>query len=293
MKLDTSSTKNFYIISAVGIVLVLLIIVQLSQKSSYEYVKGSTIAVKTSQGLIKMRTDAIAAKIALINAEMQKFINTNAPVRYELAIQSAIKNLKQMIKANPGKNLCNVEKRASIIDRAMGELVTYDEVSASHAYKTIVEHDTIDHLNGENAFMYLLRNIDIVIELLHNEVCDEGILDLEILESILHNMEEDLLVNGSLDISLGTEIGNHHDPYEIKRMPLFIKDQGQLEGFDSRENFTKAPKKVKSLTSLGIHNKLQERSESFRTNNYTLAHNMVSEEELLSGSSGTDFNGYL
>lgn len=293
MPFDSSDTKNFYIASAVGVILILLIIVQFSKKESYKYAAGSSIAVKTSQGLIKMRADMVAARLAAINAELQKFIDTNAHVRYELAIQIAMANLKQMIDANPKKNLCNLEKKASIVDRALGDSITYDEVAASQAYQTIVEHDSIDHLTGEQAFMHLLQNMNIVIDLLHNEVCDGGILDLEILESILHDMEEDLLRTGSLDMSFETEIGNRHDPYEIKRMPLFIKEQGQLEGFDSHENFTKSSKKVKPLVNVGIHNKLQERSESFRTNNNVLSHNMVSDEDLLLNCCGTDFTGYL
>lgn len=293
MPFDSSDAKKIYIASAVGIVLILLIIVQLSQKQSYKYVHGSSIAVKTSQGLIKMRADAVAAKLAAINAEMQKFIDTNAPLRYELAIQLAMANLKQIIDANPKKNLCNLEKKASIVDQAMSDLVTYDDVKSAQAYNTIVEHDEIDHLTGEKAFMYLLKHMDITIDLLHNDICEDGIIDLEMLESLLHDMEEDLLTSGTLDASTGSEIGNRHDPYEVARVPLFIRDQGQLEGFDSHENFPKAGKKVTPLVNLGVHNKLQTRSESFRTNNNVLSHNMVSDEDLLLNCCGDNFNGYL
>lgn len=302
MPFDSSNAKNMYIASAVGIVLVLYIVVQFSKRQSYKYHATQSIAVKTSKGLIKMHAEAVATRLAAINAEMQKFKGTNTVTRYSKAIQQAMNHIKHMIKTNPKKNFCNLEKKASVVDQALSDFIIYDEAAASQSWNTIVEQDSIDYMNDKDAFVYLLGNMEALITMLHNEVCEDGILDLDMLEQLLYFMEKDLVTNGRFEMSLGNEIGNRYDPYEIRKVPLFIREQGQLEGFDSLENFTKPNKKIKPLVNLGVHNKLQDRSESFRTNNNVLSHNLVDDETLLLDTgvngdwlskSGTNFIGYI
>lgn len=291
MPLDSSDAKKIYIASAVGIVLVLLVITQLSQRQAYKYAASHSIAVKTSQGLIKMRADAVADMLANINAELQRFKGTNV-TPYTADIKHALANLKQTIDANPKKNLCNLEKKLNIMDKALSESITYDENAASQAWKTIVEQDSIENKSDSDMFVHLLRNIETLIHLLHSDICEDGILDLERLEALLHTMERDLVDHGRFEMSPGTEISNRNDPYEkVPGERLFIREQEQLEGFDSRENYKKPSKRIKPLMTLGVYNKLQDRSDSFRADREcrALSHTTLDDATLLCD----DFTGYL
>jgi hypothetical protein len=293
MPVDSPNTKNLYIAGAVGIVLVLLIIIQLSRRQVYNYAVTHDIAVKTSQGLIKMNTKMLADKLILINANLQKFKNTSVPVVYSPVIKKAMANLTQFINDNPGVDLCKANIKADIVHQALSDSVTYDEDAQSLAYKTIVETDEVSHLDDKSQFNYFLANLHILIGMLHKEVCTDGMLDLDQLEKLLDFMEKDLEFDGQFDRSIGNETGNEFNRHSLKRMPLFIKEQGQLEGFDSIENYRKAPRKVAGNPNMLLHKKLQDRSEFFRNNDRTLGTGLVSDEELLAGSDFTNYKGYL
>jgi hypothetical protein len=293
MPLDSADAKKLYIAGGVGVVLVLLVIIQLSRRQVLKYNAGHDLAVKTSQGLIKMNARMLADKLSKINADMQKFRGTDITRTYSPAVKKAIHGLEKFISDNPGVDLCKANVKANVIHQALSDAVTYDERQQAEAYGTIVEHDTQSYSDDRTQFEFFLTRLDILINLLHNEVCVDGLLDLDMLEKLLDFMEKDLQMNGHFEQSLGNEIGNRYDPYVAPRLPLFIREQGQLEGMDSRENHTKAPRKVAGNPMMVLHNKLQDRSEAFQTNNQTFGVNLVSDEDLLAGVQFTNYKGYL
>jgi hypothetical protein len=272
-----------YIAGATAVVLIVLMISQLYMSKSYKYTADYKLAVKTSNGLIKMNNRILADELSKVSADLQKFKGRNQSVTYAIPIAEAIQNIKHFIKKNPGVDLCRAEIRANEIHQALQDNITTDEVQRNLVYKTILDSDSEYIVNDRGLLEYMIKHIDLLIQLLHNDVCVDGVVDLGKLQDILEYMDKDLNEYNSLERSYGNELGSKYDPYDKAPRRIFIKDASQLEGFVSLENDNtrKFAKNNHSMTS--DNHRLQTRSEEFRTNKTSWT--KTSDEELLKLSS--------
>lgn len=293
---ESKWVDNLYIITAIVIVFIILYMFTMRHKKDQQQAKVDfKLAVKTSKGLIKMNNSALAGKLRSVESKLQKFKNTTQPKTFAPVIEEAVKHIKQFLKANPGANLCTSDERANIVHQAMLDSVTTGDYLTQ--YKSVLEHDSIEHQNPEQNFEYMLKHISILIKMLHNEICEDGIFDLDMLEKLLYAMDEDMFRNGSTDITFSDEAYSRADPY-AKRPELpweFIRENGQqLEGFTSHENDN--TKKVTNIKTDPIvplmeqSKRFQEQSQEFRTNTEQfrrldkLDHLVLDPEVLLPGS---------
>jgi len=282
--MDKQNAQYIYIASAVVILLIIVIIAQLMRKSRLVYTEMANIAVKTSKGLIKLRADKIAYELEKIVAELNRhkgFERTGA--RYQ-QIDELIDNLKLYIESNPGVDLNKQELRMNIIHRAMSDMATFDRHIQDAAYKTITDYDELEQGTDVERFDYMLKNVNIVIDMLKHNICENGVVDLYSLENLLHLLDVDLSNSetGYFETPLGQEIGNKYDPYMIPRLALFESQQSQIEGF-SRETDVKPHHPEKTDLILGAQNarNAQMRSQLFRENRQMLGTKQYNDEDLL------------
>ncbi len=285
MSLTQKETTHIYVGSAIFIILIIFLISGAVSKSTAPYKQGEKIAVKTSKGLIKMNAESIADELARVRAELSKHEGHNYTSNHSLEIQSIVDHIRQFIKNNPrDADVCKGDIKASVIENAMNDRITPDVAWQSAAHDTILSH--IDHVSDEQLFEYLLKNIDITIHLLQRDVCDNGLLDLESLESILRKLDAEIYQDpDSYDFDKSqpilSDISSRYDPYAIPKLSLFASQATQLEGFSTVSQIRGYPGvDAISLGPYQIRN-AQQRSQMFRENRQKMGVEHYIDEDLL------------
>jgi hypothetical protein len=263
------NVKYLYIGSALAVILILVMLAQYMQKRRNRYSANDIISIRTSRGLIKVNQEAVERKLTEVAKKIRQHKNRQRVSKFRPLIETAISKLEKFIEDNPKHDLCKYDAKSDIVHKAMSELITTDEYQKEAAYNVVLDNDTIDNYSDEQRFAYLLKNIDIMIQMFHSRVCDNGVVDISELEDIIGILDDDLLDNRKLETPIGQELGNRYDEYRRNREPIFIRDATILDNNDSYE--------MRSHTSdLDFHgllktkNKIknhQTRSELFRSAN--------------------------
>lgn len=265
--MQSETVKHLYIGSAIAIILVIVLIAQTTFKKKINYSADAKIAIKTSKGLIKMNSQYIADELARLAAELDKHNGFERTGRHYKLIEEVMRNIREFIKRNPKNDLTKRDLQTQIIHKALSDWAHID--SQANGYNTIMDFDSLDHGTDSDRFEYMLKHVDVLIEMLKRDICDDGVIDLVGLEKLLHMLDLDITnsVSGNYETPLGQEIGHKYDPYIIPRLSLFETQQTQIEGMGSRESILK-PRSEKRDTILGIQNarNAQQRSQMFREN---------------------------
>jgi hypothetical protein len=281
-----SDVKYLYILTACVIVVILVLTIGLF-KNKPKPVIGYNLAVKTSRGLIRMNNQMLSEELAALYAHLQKYEGRRQADSFAPVISDVVDNLRIFIKQNPGTDLCKAEVKADIMQSALESSATYDIYKQQKMYKTIIEEDEHSYYTDKQMFAYMLKHIEILIKLLHSEVCDDGVFDLDKLEKLLHYMDQDLYVHGLLNKSIYTEIGSNIDIHKPA--------QGRALHPKSELNFTsienEGSRRFRSLSSstpMMLNDKLQERSELFNNDIKRSTSMYVDDETLLLGNQVTE-----
>ena len=250
--------------------------------------QNKKIAVKTSQGLIKMNSRAAAELLAKLQADLSRHQGMHRTSKYEVQINDVIDQIKEFIKKNPSDNtMCRGSDRAAIIDNVLSDTVTQHQSDYHLAHAAVLSHDDLEYGTDSQRFDYLLRHIDILVHLLQRDVCDNGIVDINVLEGLLRKLDADLSVDVSPDTNfsdeLGDELTSRYDPYVIPRLSLFESRQSQLEGFSVESHLRGLPSSDSVLFTLGPQNarNAQQRSQMFRENRIKLGSKQYNDEDML------------
>lgn len=184
---------SIYLITAIIIILVLILLAQIYKRAFYKYKEDAKIAVKTSRGLIKMNAATLAAELDRIKKGMDQHKNKQRTTKFNKQIDAVIAQLQNFIEKNPNnKDLCKIEAQVSIVDRAMQDAVSPDASNYYRAFNTLRTDDELEYGTDSMRFDYLLNNVEILLRLLRNDICDNGYIDLVALENILRAVDEDL-----------------------------------------------------------------------------------------------------
>lgn len=248
-----------YLGSALVIVLILIIIVQLVKRRSFNKDLESddiyTILVKTDKGVIKLDNKSLIGTLDRIKDNLKKSINGATENRQDLkpAIKKAIQNLAEFIKENPSMNsaaLCSLELRADLIDNYMRNSVVPDSQDYIKSYEMLLNWENNERLMAmepRELLKFLINNLNVAIDMLKYNVCDQGHLNIEALYEILMKLN-DQINNSALLHTPGSYVTYSPDPankYDRPPMiPLIVKDIHSIQPFESREtrHRTRAPK---------------------------------------------------
>jgi hypothetical protein len=179
--------------------------------------------------------------------------------------------------------LCNIDIRADIIHRSLADYTSLDRHQADAAYNTIMDFDEFEHGSDEKRFDYMLKHIEILIAMLKQDVCTDGLIDLNLMEDLLRKLDEDLSTNGEYyQTPIGQAHASKYDPYIIPRLSLFESQSTQIEGF-SLETKPKPRYEEKFDRIIGAQNarNAQQRSQMFEKNRKLLGTVHYNDEELL------------
>lgn len=276
--------KYFYISSAVFLMLIVSLIAYISfRKEQNESVNA--IAVKTSIGIIKMHNKQLANELTTLQEDLKRHVGLTYISKHHTLIQEAMAKLRYFLDNNPSMNLCTQHSKSDIVHQAMLDHNSINSDDQNNAFKTIIEHDEIEHMPDTKLFEYLLNHISVLVDMLQRDLCQDniGMVDLDLLEKVLYELDNELDNKSQWESPIGQEIANQKDPYVHPRIPLFFHDAGQLEAFESKENVPSVePKQYRDQhkeTSSSRRN--QQRSQYFRNNNNLLGTTHFTDEDLL------------
>ncbi len=296
MSLDYQGAKTIYIVSSIVIILILVLLAQSMYKSHKKYSADKLIAVRTSQGLIKMNAQSIADELAKIQAELSRHEGLERTSKFDIQITQVLDQIKQFIKDNPHNlDVCNGDIKASILDNAMADRITQHHTDQHLAHATILSHDDLEYGSDSLRFDYLLRNVDILVHMLKRDVCDGGVIDMTALENLLRTLDADLTQGSEFDRSTGEysdsrfmtdygrELAVRNDPYAIPKLSLFASNASHIEGFSMEAQTRGLPAKDDKHYSLGPQNarNAQQRSQMFRENRQKIGLHHYVDEDLL------------
>jgi hypothetical protein len=281
-------------VSTCVIIIVVILLAVSTYKALKKYEDNKLIAIKTSQGLIKINADSLATKLSNLHADLSRHGGYERTSKFDLEINEVLEHVKNFIEQNPhDKTVCNGEIKASIINNALG-----DRINSNKAYDTILSHDDLEYGSDSRRFDYLLRHIDILVNLLKHDVCDGGLLDVSALENILRLLDDDLTKGAAFDeetyaygdsnfsSEVGMELVARANAYAIPKLSLFGSQMSQLEGFNVEAQLRANPAVIASSDnqfSIGPQNvrNVQQRSQMFHDNNRKIGLKHYVDEDLL------------
>jgi hypothetical protein len=195
--------NTIYIVSGIIIILIIISIIHLfinKDELDRSLDRKYSIYLKTHNGIIK--TDPIkgAAELSIIR---NKIYNGASGACENLvpSIKKAINKLKEFNQVGKSNPLCSVDLRANIDHQNMLDSITPDPYHWENTYKkTLLEDESELEMDVPiNRLKYLIKHMDLTIELLRNNVCGYGELDLEELQNILINLNKQICVSGSMN----------------------------------------------------------------------------------------------
>lgn len=233
--------RYLYIATAVTIILLIGLMYQMLKKnetivrSSY---KHYNILVNKKADLIKTNAAETADELERIK---QKITDVRAIVskNYSNEINQVLANLSDFIDSNPTQSygvLCQLDLRADVLQQKMADY-TKGRISQDLL-------SDIDLQSPEQRLDFMLRNMDVTIALLRNDVCSNGYIDIDALENIL------TAVNKSIGKPEFENDGQNEitpsDRYEPK-LPFYIMDSPAIEPMKSRANINRIQPNMKSF----------------------------------------------
>ena len=238
---------SLYIGSALAIVLVLVLVIQLfkqDRKLKRDSDKRYSILVDTPKGLVKVDNSALAIELERIKKLLTVNIAgaTDRCADLTPMLNTSIRNLAEFIQENPTMNeeaLCGLELRAELINSYMVDSIKPDERDYATSYKSITDWEEYERdmpANANERLKFLIGNLDVAIQLLRNDVCNNGRLSLTRLYDLLLRMNEQICIDGSMsdpNIQYGNPPFNRYD--RPPRLPDLVKSSHTVEPFESRE----------------------------------------------------------
>ena len=279
-----TKTTCLYIAGCLILIFLVMSITQINNVSKREKFKKedteNQIAVKIDDGIIKVDQKEITEKLDELKDKLKIYYNVKQ-YNKEL-VKKAVDKISLFIKNNPKNYVCDPEIQADIVDQALYDHNTYDVNRQYNAHNTILDMDDVDKYNDVELFQHLLLNIDILIRMLRNRICDNGVLDIVELERILFELEQDLENDMKFDSPIGQELSTHYNPFKKEYNRLFIREFSQVEPFETRINYgyNRNPD-IKNLYKKSDINRYQSRSEMFRTDNKLLCEKKYDDANLL------------
>lgn len=282
---DKKEVSISYLVTAVVLVLIILLISQLYYDYGLEYDANAKIAIKTSRGLIKLRNDQIAEELARVKAELELQKHKSEKIgRHTDHIDEVIKNIKQLIKRNPERKLCDAEINADIVNKAMSDSINPNSSTWSNAYQSIADFEESSYGTDEDKFVYMLQNLDVLINMLRNDTCSDGMLDLEKLHNLLHDLDEGITIKHVTPIT--NKYITPYDPYFTHKLGPFQTVQSQTEGLSNapvNEIDDEMIPRDSVKTMLGPYRlrNLSQRSQMYQDNIQILGTKQYNDEDLL------------
>jgi hypothetical protein len=289
MSLDSQRIKNIYMASIAVITVVIILLAISVSKSQKKYETGKLIAVKTSRGLIKMNATEVAKELSNIYANLSRHSGYDRTSKYDIEINAILDHVKIFIEKNPQtKNPKAIDKKVRIINKT-----SIDKINSANAYDSVMSHVDIEAQDNLIQLDNLLQHMDILIQMLQQDICDCGLLDITAFKNIEHKLDADIAdqiididrtIDGTLnDPTLATEVVARADPYIIPRLPLFATQQSQIEGLKVEAQIRKPPIVNESQYLRGPQNirNAQQRSQMFRENSKKLGTTHYIDEDLL------------
>lgn len=254
-----------YVCGAIVVVLIILLICRSNKKEKPN--KG--ILVEINAEVIKVDAKTLADELKSIRKSIKK-VNTCQGLGQQ--IKKAMKNLSIFIRENPPENtnrICTMDFSADVINQQMQFSVTPDDRDIMTAYNTVLEQESVERNidDPEELMKYLLNNIDVVVKMLQFDICQNGILNLDKLYSILEQMYGRVCAIGA---DYDDSQKNVHPPnvfpsefplYAMRlakyrrydtppNLPTFIQEGPIMEPFQNRTNTTR------SRRTLGHNNEM-------------------------------------
>jgi hypothetical protein len=224
LKLNQDTTKYLYIGSALIIIMIVFLLTQIIRKKQRVYKNDQILSVITSRGLIMADQNNTKNKLIELSNGLKLHAKRVRVGKFRPLIENAIGKLQHFINNNPKHNVCMNDDRANLIHRSMADLVSVDNLQKNTAYNTVLDSDEETYYSDEQMYEYLLKNLEILIELLHGGICDSGVIDISELEKILNLLEDDLMHNGKFESLAGNELRNNYDAYKNPNAPIFVRD---------------------------------------------------------------------
>lgn len=271
-------SNNFfsYVLTAIIIILIILIIIQFFTKQIIKKSDGPTILVKTSNGVIELRQKIAADEMAKLYASFWALRGYKTNSKFAPQIIQVLLNLERIITVNGEIKVDDLDDANTIFQKAMLNALTPDSLDRRISFGTVLDMDEFDHAMDEDKFAYMLAHIDVLIQYLRKEVCNNGILDLVQLEQLLWKMDKEL-TNGPVTQYSSSEIGCSYSEAEVPRLSLFATEQTPIEGFNVESDVRTCPQ---MYNPQNLRNK-QLRAELFEENKMVMGSKHYLDEDLL------------
>lgn len=247
-----------YIGAAICTVLILLLIIQVYTRDNDQKERKYTILVDTNIGLISMDTKTAARELSDIRNKIAANIagaNSKCPELMGL-IDQAMVDLREFIRRNPGvdESLCKLNIRADILGEKMADTVHPNPLAWGESYRTLIDME-VEEKDPLVRFKYLIKNMDITIDMLNGQVCDYGRINLVRLQAILKKLAESICVNGSdYEYEIVPGVPLIRDPKPLKEypieLPIYMQTQHTIEPMTARENPKRSKPAISELSSI-------------------------------------------
>jgi hypothetical protein len=251
-----------YVTSGVAIVLVLLLLVQIHNSSKQPQIpqrKHYNVFVDTSHGMVRLDNHKAVDDLQKVRNKLVDMKRLASDSCQELVplIKASMLNLIQFIDENPKMNsqsLCKLELRSNIINDSM-----QNSLRPGHDWKD--EFQTVlDWEESENREMssardrmeHLIRNVDIVIQMLRLDVCDYGRINISKLYQILLALNKWACIadEDPKTPRFPNKDDNTDEYISHNELPLYMKSHYIIEPMESKETLHRQKPVRESFASM-------------------------------------------
>lgn len=262
---------NYIYVNTAIIIVIIIFIVGLYkyweepniENESYDV---NEVYIKCNNGLYRKNNIDIANMLRKINVQLSSHNNLDRVNKYINKINKLNIHLKHFIDINP-KKYNNSSDKAFIIDTVMKDNVKYNMKDINNRSKQLLSDD----LESDNhPFELLLIYINIIINMLDNEICDNGVLNFTSIEQLTTDLNVD---SGVCDINPELNISQSDDNHKI-----FDSQMTQIKGNSFSNQIRSFPKEIE----YNNYNKdYSQRSQLFRESIVKLGDSHYNDEDLL------------
>lgn len=203
----TAEVYYSYLGSAIIIILIMLLCIQITNRTNKKQKLAGrrTVMIYTPRGLIETDDNDVKQELQAVREKIMGVISVVSEDDEDLTplINQSIKSLEQFINNNPGPNsasLCQLNLRADAVNQAMYNSVNPNPLDWMGEYRTVLDWEANERemqTNPRERLKFLVKNIDVAIAMLNNQVCDNGRLNLTKLYIILQYLNKKINVDGS------------------------------------------------------------------------------------------------
>jgi hypothetical protein len=165
-----------------------------------------------------------------------------------------------------------LELRNDIVNTELINSITPDVNAYAASYKTLLDYDEeerVMHVDPKAHLEFLIKNINIAVNLLKKTVCNNGYLDLSKLRNILYKLNAQVAKKGRMHIA-NDAIVYDKAPYmrydTPPSVPLFASIMSTSEPFEDKPVNIRAASRIEGMTPLQSTDRL------IYTNDYTAPH---------------------